>query len=97
MQDIELILSVSKFCISDILIILTVRQIPHKVQQVMSAEKTPILSGAIPAFEMFMSSWEKLGREHHRLKALIKPGLDWASMYYGRMDRTRAYIVAMRK
>lgn len=63
----------------------------------MSGEKTPILSGAIPAFEMFMSSWEKLGREHSRLKDLIKPGLDWAYKYYGRMDRTKAYIIAMCK
>lgn len=63
----------------------------------MSAEKTPILSGAIPAFEMFMSRWEKLGREHPHLKPLIKPGLEWAYKYYGRMDRTRAYIIAMRK
>ncbi|KAF8218723.1 hypothetical protein L208DRAFT_1348130, partial [Tricholoma matsutake] len=29
--------------------------IPHKVQHIMAAEKTPILSGAIPAFKMFMS------------------------------------------
>jgi hypothetical protein len=63
----------------------------------MSGEKTPILSGAIPAFETFMSSWEKLGKEHRRLKPLIKPGLDWACMYYGRMDRTKAYIIAMRE
>jgi len=63
----------------------------------MSAEKTPILSGAIPAFEMYMSSWEKLGLEHPCLKDLIKPGLDWAYMYYGRMDRTKAYIIAMCK
>jgi hypothetical protein len=63
----------------------------------MSGEKTPILSGAIPAFETFMSSWEKLGKEHRRLKPLIKPGLDWAYMYYGRMDRTKAYIIAMRE
>jgi hypothetical protein len=66
------------------------------VQQVMSGERTPILSGAIPAFEMFMSRWENLIQDHPRLKPLIKPGLDWAYMYYGRMDRTRAYIIAMR-
>ena len=63
----------------------------------MAAEKTPILSGAIPAFEIFMSQWEKLSKEHPRLKDLIKPGLDWAYMYYNRMDRTKAYIIAMRK
>ncbi|KAI0263897.1 hypothetical protein BGY98DRAFT_905734, partial [Russula aff. rugulosa BPL654] len=34
--------------------------IPHAVQQVMCGESTPILSGAIPVFEMFMSKWETL-------------------------------------
>jgi hypothetical protein len=63
----------------------------------MSGEKTPILAGAIPAFEMFMSGWEKAGEDHPRLTHLIQPGLDWASMYYGRMDRTKAYIIAMCK
>lgn len=63
----------------------------------MSNERLPILSGAIPSFEMFMSRWEKLVTEHPRLKHLIKPGLDSAYKYYTRMDCTRAYIVAMRK
>lgn len=63
----------------------------------MAAEKTPILSGAVPAFELFMSRWEKLSMDHPHLKDLIKPGLDWAYMYYRRMDRTKAYIIAMCK
>lgn len=63
----------------------------------MSGERAPILAGAIPAFEAFMTTWEKLGEEHPHLKRFIKPGLDWAYMYYRRMDRTRAYIIAMCK
>ena len=63
----------------------------------MSNEHTPILSGAIPSFEMFMSRWEQLVTEHPRLEHLIQPGLDLAYDYYGRMDRTRAYIIAMCK
>jgi hypothetical protein len=62
----------------------------------MSGESTPILCGAIPAFETFMSRWERIIVEHPRLKPLIQPGLDWAYMYYDRMDRTGAYIIAMR-
>jgi hypothetical protein len=61
----------------------------------MSGERTPILSGAIPAFEMFMTKWEKINQEHPNLKRLVWPGLEWAYKYYGRMDRTRAYIIAM--
>lgn len=98
MQDIELVLSVSNgIAIRYALTLQSYQQVPHAVQQVMSAERTPILSGAIPAFELFMSRWEKLMEEHPHLEQLIKPGLEWASMYYGRMDRTRAYIIAMRK
>jgi hypothetical protein len=69
--------------------------VPHQVQQTMSGEGMPILSGAIPAFEMFMTKWEKLGNGSKDLKPYIKPGLDWAYKYYGYMDHTTAYIVAM--
>ena len=63
----------------------------------MSGESTPILCGAIPSFEMFMTSWEKLLHDHKSLKKYIDPGLQWAYMYYSRMDNTRAYIATMRK
>ena len=62
----------------------------------MSEEGTPILSGSIPAFEAFMTKWEKLS-EQPRLELLIEPGLEWAYRYYSRMDRTRAYTIAMCK
>ena len=69
--------------------------VPHAAQQTMSKESTPILSGSIPAFEMFMSSWEQLAEKIPRLKPFIDEGLKWAFKYYERMDRTDAYIVAM--
>lgn len=69
-------------------------QAPHQVQQIMSGETTPLLSGAIPAFETFMTRWENMSQVAN-LKSIIAPGLEWAAKYYGRMDRTRAYIIAM--
>jgi hypothetical protein len=63
----------------------------------MSAESQPILSGTIPAFEMFMTKWEKLANEHPRLKPIIQVGLEWTYKYYDRMDQTKAYVVAMCK
>ena len=62
---------------------------------VMSGETTPVLSGAIPAFEMFMSTWEDLAERHPRLSQWIDIGMDKAKEYYGRMDRTAAYIMLM--
>lgn len=61
----------------------------------MSREKTPVLGGAVYAFEMFMSSWEKLIKKNPRLEKLVQPGLDLAYKYYGRMDNSRAYVIAM--
>lgn len=98
MQDMEMILSVChKFLTRWVLMLQFYHQVPHHVQQMMSGETTPILSGAIPAFELFMSKWEQLSTDFPRLKPVIAPGLEWATIYYTRMDRTRAYIIAMRK
>ena len=61
----------------------------------MSREETPLLSGALPAFEMFMTSWELLAEKHAQLKPFIDIGLKWAYKYYARMDNTRVYVIAM--
>jgi hypothetical protein len=75
--------------------VLIIFQVPHEVQQIMSGQKTPLLSGAIPALEMFMSEWEELAETCPRLKPFIDEGLDSATKYYRRMDHTNAYIIAM--
>ena len=62
----------------------------------MSSEKTPILSGAIPAFEMLMTKWEQLA-ENPLLKPMVQEGLNLTYKYYNQMDHTRAYVVAMCK
>jgi len=63
----------------------------------MSSDVNPILSGSIPAFEMFMTAWEKLAEHHPRLKPWIDVGLEWVTTYYARMDLTKAYIMTMGK
>ncbi|KAF9489959.1 hypothetical protein BDN71DRAFT_1400684, partial [Pleurotus eryngii] len=77
---------------SDCEVILT---IPHQVQQVMSQEKNPVLTGAIPAFKMFMTIWKKLGEQNSHLKRWMDLGLKGAMKYYERMDNTKAYVIAM--
>lgn len=62
----------------------------------MSAEAYPILAGAIPLFEQFMTSWENIAQVPH-LKDPIEAGLKTANTYYQHMDATRAYVVAMCK
>ena len=96
LQDFEAVLSVSTLsAVSSVFIDISLSQVPHRVQMSMAQEKTPILSGAIPAFETFMWEWEVLADKHPRLKPWIDVGLEWATEYYTRMDRTDAYIIAM--
>ena len=73
------------------------RQVPHRCQQSMSSETTPVLSRAIPSFEMFMTEWERLGASFPELKPWIDIGLKWAKKYYVRMDDTDTYVVTMCK
>jgi hypothetical protein len=61
----------------------------------MSKEKTPVLAGAIPSFEQFMSRWERLAEKNAHLAPAIQIGLNFATKYYKRMDDTDAYVVAM--
>ena len=61
----------------------------------MSCEEMLVLAGSLPAFEMFMMSWEMLGEKHPRLAPFVDIGLKWAYKYYCQMDQTRAYVIAM--
>jgi len=63
----------------------------------MSKEKTPVLSGSIPAFEMMIAAWTKLSETQLRLKPFVDVALTWAEKYYAKTHRTKAYIIAMCK
>ena len=63
----------------------------------MSKEKNPILAGAIPTIEHFMTNWEWLAVKQPRLAPAIWASLKVANKYYQKMDDTQAYIVAMCK
>jgi hypothetical protein len=63
----------------------------------LSKEETPVLAGVLPAFEIFLTKWEKLATVKYWLKPWIDVGLSWAYKYYKRMDLTNAYVIAMCK
>jgi hypothetical protein len=46
-------------------------------------------------FEIFQTGWEKLAEKKKRLAPFIQQGLDRAKEYYGRLDKSNAYVVAM--
>jgi len=61
----------------------------------MSAEQTPILSGSIPAFEMFMIAWEQLGTKNPYLTCWTSVGIKWVVKHYEHMDNISTYILSM--
>jgi len=63
----------------------------------LSKDHTPVLAGVIPAFEIFLTKWEKLALAKPWLKDWIDVGLSWATKYYRRFDSSDAYIIAMCK
>ncbi|KIK41148.1 hypothetical protein CY34DRAFT_13247 [Suillus luteus UH-Slu-Lm8-n1] len=68
---------------------------PHAARQCMSGERTPKLSSAFPAFEMFIERWKLLAQHVPHCDPLVQIGLDWADKYDERMGTTNAYAVAM--
>lgn len=56
-------------------------------------EQTPVLAGVIPAFEIFLTKWEKLAVS----KPWIDEGLKWVTKYYCRLDSSDAYVIVMCK
>ena len=70
-------------------------QVPYMVQQIMSAKLMPVLSGAVPSFEIFITWWEKLCTTYPELKPWVDVRLRWAKKYYTCMDNTNAYVIAM--
>ena len=72
-------------------------QVPHQIQHKLAGDKLPVLAYAIPAFEMFMTKWEKLADQNPQLEQFIKEGLRFAYIHYKKMDQTQAYIICMCK
>jgi hypothetical protein len=65
----------------------------------MSAESTPVLAGAIPSFELFMSALQAMladiELQQENVGKFIQPGRVITTKYYNKMGDTDAYIIAM--
>lgn len=69
--------------------------VPHAAQELLSAEKTPTLSAALPAFEMLLDSWINLQKELPMLAHYIGAGIFKIQEYVNKGRKSRAYALAM--
>lgn len=65
----------------------------------MSGEQTPVLGGALPAFETFIAQWKAMSTspDHPQLCAFLKEGLSSAAKYHECMRANDTYVYAMCK
>ncbi|KAJ7772194.1 hypothetical protein B0H16DRAFT_1768743 [Mycena metata] len=70
-------------------------EVPHAFQQKLSAEKTPTLGNALPAFEAMIKKWEQMQVDYPELADIIQKGLDKLGTYQERVERVPAYVLAM--
>ncbi|KAJ7498445.1 hypothetical protein B0H11DRAFT_2155608 [Mycena galericulata] len=71
--------------------------VPHAFQQKLSAEKTPTLCYALPAFEAMIKKWEQMQLDNPEIADIIQKGLDKFGSYQERLERVPAYTLAMSK
>ncbi|KAJ7433152.1 hypothetical protein FB451DRAFT_1064718, partial [Mycena latifolia] len=69
--------------------------VPHAFQQKLSAEKTPTLGDALPAFEAMIKAWQKQQVKYPETTHIIQKGIDKLGAYRDRVEGVPAYIFAM--
>lgn len=72
-------------------------EVPHAAQELLSAEKTPTLSMALPVYETMVSTWRKFQRAFPELQDYIAIGISKIEEYSNRSRKSRAYALSMSK
>ena len=70
-------------------------EIPHDAQQLLSYERTPSLSIALPAYELLLSGWRELRQEIPRMATYIDTGIRKIEEYVNLSRRSRIHALAM--
>ncbi|KAF9514104.1 hypothetical protein BS47DRAFT_1275282, partial [Hydnum rufescens UP504] len=68
---------------------------PHSVHQLMSGKATPILSGALPAFQSLQNQWQDHAIANKDILEYVFEGMEWLNKYHEKAGKTRAYVVTM--
>ncbi|KAJ7580032.1 hypothetical protein C8J56DRAFT_795274, partial [Mycena floridula] len=72
-----------------------ISSVPHAFQQKLSAEKTPTLCNALPAYEAMVKVWKEMQDEIPQIAPVIEAGLEKLESYIDCTELTNAYVLAM--
>jgi hypothetical protein len=71
--------------------------IPHTAQQILSAEKTPTLSLALPLYEQMIEMFKTLESKRPKIAHAVRAARQSIEDYLAKARMTRAYSVAISK
>ena len=72
-----------------------VLEVPHRAQELLSAERTPTLSMAIPAYEILIKKWKSLRATIPELSGYIDAGLEKLNEYVELSRNNQIFALAM--
>jgi uncharacterized protein YfaT (DUF1175 family) len=75
--------------------ILACLDVPHRAQELLSAEQTPTLSLAFPVYDQLIYSWRQVGRRLGPYAYAIECGIAKIEDYVARSRSSPIHIVAM--
>jgi hypothetical protein len=71
-------------------------KVPDAFQQKLSAEKTPTLCNAMPAFDAMVTIWKEQQQSWgNPISNIIQEGIDKLDEYHDRLEPVPAYTIAM--
>ncbi|KIK98011.1 hypothetical protein PAXRUDRAFT_135057, partial [Paxillus rubicundulus Ve08.2h10] len=74
-------------------------EVPFHAQWTMCRESIPLIGGAFPSYETFLTQWTSLSLacDHPQLVSFISSGLELANHYHDHLGHIKAYLFAMCK
>ncbi len=70
-------------------------EIPHDAQQLLSYERAPSLSIALPAYELLLMGWRELREEMPHMAPFIDTGIEKIEEYVNLSRHSRIHALAM--
>ena len=70
-------------------------EIPHKCQELLTAEKTPTLALALPTYKALVIMWKQLAKVIPELSHYIGLGIAKVMEYISKGQQSRIYALAM--
>lgn len=75
--------------------IVHILKLAHATQELLSGEKTPTLSIALPAYQLVVKYWTEMQGSYPELRNAIQAGIDKINDYVSKSQESQIHVLAM--